>query len=174
MSSESAPLVRVSTGLLSGEANQTGVRVFRGIPYAAPPIGPRRWQPPAPAASWDGVRAAITFGDRCVQLDRPHSSISYFGVEPASEDCLYLNVWTAAETASDRLPVIVWLHGGAFEVGSGALPIFDGSVLALSGAVVVTVNYRLGRLGFLAHPELTAESARESPAGWCKSGSSST
>ena len=97
------------------------------------------------------------FGPRCVQPNRPAHAVGYFGAEPESEDCLYLNVWTAAPTAGEKRPVMLWLHGGAFLVGSGSLPIFDGSALAQRGAVVVTINYRLGRLGFLAHPELSAE-----------------
>ena len=151
--------VRVESGLLAGVASSDGaVRAFKGVPYARPPLGPMRWHAPEPPESWSGVRPADRFGPRSVQPDRPRTAIGYFGPEAESEDCLFLNVWTAAGP-SDALPVMVWFHGGAFAVGSGALPIFDGAALARKGAVVVTVNYRLGRLGFLAHPQLTREAA---------------
>jgi para-nitrobenzyl esterase len=105
---------------------------------------------------WDGVRPADKFGPRCIQPDRVRNAVGYFDPEPQSEDCLYLNVWTAS-AGGDRRPVMVWIHGGAFTVGSGALPFSNGENLARAGVVVVTINYRLGRLGFLAHPELSAE-----------------
>lgn len=152
-----AASVRLGSGLIAGEVTWRDVRAYRGIPYAAAPIGLLRWRPPTPVMPWDGVRPATRFGPRSVQVDRASDSVGYFGPESASEDCLYLNVWTGAQSAADRLPVLVWLHGGAFEVGSGALPIFEGSTLAREGLIVVTVNYRLGRLGFLAHPALSAE-----------------
>jgi para-nitrobenzyl esterase len=151
--------VRIESGALVGTLEEGGLRAFRGIPYAAAPVGVRRWQPPHPVESWAVQRPAGRFGPRCVQANRAPNSVNYFGSEPQSEDCLYLNVWTGARDASDGLPVLVWLHGGAFELGSGALPLFDGVGLAQQGIIVVTVNYRLGRLGFLAHPALSAESA---------------
>jgi para-nitrobenzyl esterase len=150
--------VQVESGLLAG--NQSDDRnsfCFKGIPYAQPPVGRLRWRAPEPSPRWSGVRAADAFGPRCVQPDRPHTAVGYFGPEAESEDCLYLNVWTPDCARDAKCPVMVWLHGGALLVGSGALPIFDGSALARHGAVVVTVNFRLGRLGFLAHPELSRE-----------------
>jgi para-nitrobenzyl esterase len=149
--------VRIDSGLLSGAASADGVvRAFKGVPYAKPPVGKLRWRAPQPPDPWNGVRRAEQFGPRCLQPSRLATSIQYFGTEPEGEDCLYLNVWTAA--AGERRPVLFWVHGGAFYLGSGALPIFDGAGLARKGAVVVTVNYRLGRLGFMAHPDLSAES----------------
>jgi para-nitrobenzyl esterase len=152
------PIIEIDTGKLSGTACPDGVSAFKGIPYAKPPIGDLRWRAPQSAEPWSGIRRADKFGPRCVQPSRRENSISYFGPEAESEDCLFLNVWTAATTPRDKLPVMVWLHGGAFYIGSGALALFNGEYLASRGAVVVTVNYRLGRLGFLAHPELTKES----------------
>ncbi len=150
--------VRVASGLLAGTLDLDGtVRVFKGVPYARPPTGALRWRAPQAAERWDGVRPADHFGPRSVQPERPATAIGYFGPEAESEDCLYLNIWTAAPAPDARTPVMVWFHGGAYAVGSGALPIFDGARLARHGVVVVTVNYRLGRLGFLAHPELSRE-----------------
>jgi para-nitrobenzyl esterase len=151
--------IRVESGLLSGNVSRDGaVRAFKGVPYARPPVHELRWCPPQPLAPWDGVRDAKRFGPRCLQPSRLPTSIQYFGPEAEGEDCLYLNVWTAARTADERRPVMVWIHGGAYYLGSANQPIFDGERLARKGVVVVTVNYRLGRLGFLAHPELSAES----------------
>lgn len=149
--------VTIKAGALSGRRSADGVvRSFKGIPYARPPVGPLRWAPPQEIAPWGGTRPAHAFGPRCIQPDRVPTAVGYFGPEPQSEDCLYLNVWTAA-VAGDKRPVMVWLHGGAFTVGSGALPFSDGEALARAGVILVTVNYRLGRLGFLAHPALSAE-----------------
>jgi para-nitrobenzyl esterase len=151
--------VRIESGLLAGDVSADGaVRSFKGVPYAKPPLGSLRWRAPQSPASWQGVRDAKRYGPRSVQPSRLPTSIQYFGPEAESEDCLYLNIWTAARTPGERRPVMVWIHGGAFYIGSAAQPIFDGERLARKGAVVVTVNYRLGRLGFLAHPELSAES----------------
>lgn len=146
--------LRIESGVISSPANSAnGVRSFKGIPYAAAPVGDLRWRPPQPAAIWDGVRKAEQFGSVCMQNQGRGAS----GPAP-SEDCLYLNVWTAAQSASDRRPVIVWSYGGGFYVGSGSQPNYDGEALARKGAVVVTYNYRLGMLGFFSHPELTKES----------------
>ncbi|MBV9632918.1 MAG: carboxylesterase family protein, partial [Xanthobacteraceae bacterium] len=153
------PIVKIDTGKLSGVACRDGVSVYKGIPYAQAPVGDLRWKGPQPAQPWTGVRRADAFGPRCVQPSRRENSISYFGPEPESEDCLFLNVWTPASGTDAKLPVMVWFHGGAFYIGSGALGLFDGEYLATRGAVIVTINYRLGRLGFLAHPELTRESS---------------
>jgi para-nitrobenzyl esterase len=150
--------VRIESGGLTGQWNGEGdVCAFKGVPYARPPLGVLRWCPPQPVQRWSGSRPALEFGPRCVQPNRPDNAVGYFGPEDESEDCLYLNVWTGAPSAQEKRPVMVWIHGGGFVLGSGALPIFDGSGLARRGAVVVTMNYRLGRLGFLAHPDLSAE-----------------
>ena len=141
----------------SGRVRGTGADViaYRGIPYAAPPIGPRRWRPPDPPARWSDVRNATEFGPVCPQAPLNTSP------PPAlmSEDCLTLNVWTPARAAGDRLPVMVWIHGGGFFGGSGSAPSYDGEALARHGVVLVTLNYRVGALGFLAHPSLSRESA---------------
>ena len=148
--------VGVADGFLAGR-DSAGVRVFRGVPYAAPPVGALRWRPPQPVDRWQGARDATAFGAVCPQTDRLVRS--YGGVmDPTSEDCLTLNVWTAASDSTARRPVMVWIHGGAFTHGSGRTAIYDGTRLALDGVVVVTLNYRLGPLGFLAHPALSAES----------------
>jgi len=153
----------VLNGQLAGARNAAGdVLSFKGVPYARPPVGALRWQPPQPPENWFGARDATAFGPRSIQPNRPTTSVSYFGPERESEDCLYLNVWTAATSADERRPVMVWFHGGAYQVGSGALPIFDGENLARRGVIVVTVNYRLGPLGFLAHPDLTKRSKDKS------------
>ena len=152
-------VVRVEGGLVSGGVSADGdIRIFKGIPYAKPPVAELRWRPPQPIEAWSGVRPATSFGPRCVQVPRPKTSLGYFPPEPESEDCLYLNVWAPLNAAQRPCPVMVWIHGGACNMGSGALPLFDGERLARKGVVLVTMNYRLGRLGFLAHPELTAES----------------
>jgi para-nitrobenzyl esterase len=148
--------VRVAQGVLQGiEAAKPGIRAFLGIPYAAPPVGDKRWTAPEPAASWEGVRSADQFGDRCVQT-RPFPD-QLFQSPAESADCLTLSVWTPAKLG-DRVPVMVWIHGGGFFSGASDEKRHDGSVLASKGVVLVEFNYRLGVLGFLAHPELTAES----------------
>jgi para-nitrobenzyl esterase len=138
------------------------VTVFRGVPYAAPPVGNLRWRPPQPVPAWTGIRQANKFGNICMQNAlKPGSFYQvefYASPEPMSEDCLYLNLWTGASAASEKRPVMVWLHGGGFVEGSGSLPSFDGEGLARKGVVLVTLNYRLGVFGFLAHPELSRES----------------
>ena len=133
-----------------------GVRVFKGIPYAAPPVGELRWRAPQPAPAWTGVRRAYEFGRACPQ--GPSKDIP---LADMSEDCLTLNVWSPSRRPGTRLPVMVWLHGGAFENGSAAMPIYDGSNLATRGVVIVTLNYRLGVLGFFGHPQLDAEAKAE-------------
>ena len=151
-------VVETEAGALAGQWSDDGrVCAFKGVPYARPPIGALRWQPPRPPERWSGTRPALVFGPRCVQPDRPETAVGYFGPEPESEDCLTLNIWTPAPSREERRPVMVWFHGGAFLLGSGALPIFHGEGLARAGVVLVTVNYRLGRLGFLAHPQLSRE-----------------
>ena len=150
--------VHLDAGLISGVAGSNGeVRVFKGIPYAAAPVGKLRWRAPQPAAHWSGVRAADQFGAMCEQP-------AFRGAGPdakppnASEDCLFLNVWTAAKSASDKRPVMVWIHPGGYTTGSGSSPGFDGEALAKKGVVLVTINYRLGAFGFFSHPALSKES----------------
>lgn len=146
-------------GLVRG-VSADGVTVFKGIPYAAPPAGPRRWQPPQPVAPWEGVRAADRFGAACLQVALPG-----YGLDTNcaySEDCLYLNVWRPDAASRDaRLPVMVWIHGGGFVFGSGASPMTDGTNLAQLGVIIVSINYRLGRFGWFAHPDLTEEAEVE-------------
>ena len=168
--------VRIETGLLEGTAGASPeIRLFKGIPYAAPPVGNLRWRAPQPAAPWQGVRKADQYGNSCMQSGNtfdestaqvregksPYSPEYYAWKEPRTEDCLYLNVWTSAKTATEKQSVYVYLHGGGFQQGSGALPIYAGDGLAKQGVVVVTINYRLGVFGFMTHPELTAESGHQ-------------
>lgn len=152
-------VVRISTGQISGSAaTDPSIRVFKGIPYAKPPVGQLRWKAPQSPDSWTAVRQSTEFGPPCMQQPYPQTSIYYSPLAKTSEDCLYLNVWTAAKSAKEKRPVMVWIHGGGYTRGSGATPTYDGGNLAKKGVVVVTINYRLGVFGFMAHPELTAES----------------
>lgn len=144
--------VKVEGGLLEGTV-EDGLRVYRGIPYAAPPVGNLRWQPPQPAPTWGRVRAADQFGRACIQTNEAIANL-----QAPSEDCLYLNVWTPARSAADKLPVLVWIHGGGFVAGAPAEKLYHGEWLAKKGLVFVSIAYRLGVFGFLAHPELSAES----------------
>jgi para-nitrobenzyl esterase len=154
-SPEAAPArpapVRTESGLVQG-VQEKDLAVYRGIPYAAPPLGELRWRPPQPAPRWDGVRPAETFGPDPYQGD---------GKGNVGEDCLSLNVWTPARSPGDRVPVLVWIYGGGFSFGSTSTPVHDGATLAGKGVVLVSINYRVGSLGFLAHPELSAESANK-------------
>ena len=193
--------VRLDSGSMSGTTGASGeVRIFRGVPYAAPPVGALRWKAPQPVAHWDGVRKADEYGARCMQGggggagrggaggrqggqrgaapgDQPAAAgregapagrqggaqappPGIGGPQPTSEDCLFLNVWTPARSASDRLPVMVWIHGAGLTGGSGSEPRYDGEELSKKGAVVITINYRLGPFGWLAHPDLTKESGQ--------------
>ena len=150
------PMAATASGPLQG-LNANGIDVFRGIPFAAPPVGALRWRAPQPAETWTEVKQATTAGPSCMQT-RGMSLEN--GGDPGrlDEDCLYLNVFSPRAERSDRLPVMVWIHGGALIFGGGALPIYDGAALARRGVVVVTINYRLGALGFFAHPGLDQES----------------
>ncbi len=149
---------RVQQGVLRGLRSAAGgVRIYRGVPYARPPVGPLRWRPPQPAERWDGVRDAVAFAPHAIQPPL-RDAIAGGDYGPTSEDCLYLNIWTGAQEPDERRPVMVWLHHGAFRFGGPGIPAYDGERLARRGAVVVSVAYRLGFLGFLGHPELTAES----------------
>ena len=145
--------VAAPAGTLEGRT-LGGVDAFVGIPYAAPPVGPLRWRSPAPAPRWQGARDATRFGNDCPQLRIPGDATP--SDQPMSEDCLVLNVWRPAG-ARGRLPVMVWIHGGAFVAGSSASPVLDGAALARRGVVLISFNYRLGRFGFFAHPALTRE-----------------
>ncbi len=150
-----APRVTVDAGILEGRADSAHrLLVFAGVPYAAPPVGDLRWRPPQPLPSWQGVRSAKQLGHNCMQL-QPYGDIDPFAAG-VSEDCLYLNVWT--QSLSGSRPVMVWIHGGGFFAGFGGEERHNGAVLAGKGVVVVTINYRLGALGFFAHPALAAES----------------
>jgi len=147
-----AETVKVEGGPLQGTV-EDGLRIYRGIPFAAPPIGDLRWRPPQPPSKWDGVRAAAQFGRACIQTNAAIADL-----QAPSEDCLYLNVWTPAKGAGEKLPVLVWIHGGGFVAGAPAEKLYHGEWLAKKGVVVVSIAYRLGVFGFLAHPELNAES----------------
>jgi para-nitrobenzyl esterase len=170
--------VRIETGALAGVVGTTQptVRVFKGIPYAAPPLAENRWRAPQPAAKWEGVRNADAFGAPCTSggpafggrgggnrgaaPGQAPAAAPAPPREPArSEDCLFLNVWTSASSANDKRPVMVWIYGGGFTGGSGGMAWYDGENLAAKGPVIVTINYRLGSLGFFAHPDLAKEAA---------------
>ena len=149
-----AQQVLTESGTVSG-IRADGLTVYKGIPFAAPPVGDLRWRPPVHAEAWTGTRKADAFAPACMQV-----GVSMPGETPpaVSEDCLYLNLWTPARTANEHLPVIVWIYGGGYINGSASMPLYWGDRLAQKGAVVVTIAYRLGPLGFLALPELSRES----------------
>ena len=150
-----APTVaHVEGGAIQGTIGD-GVRAFKGIPFAASPVGDLRWKPPQPVQPWSGVRPAREFGNRAMQL--PLFADMVFRSPGISEDCLTLNVWTPAAPAKRKLPVLVYFHGGGLAAGDGSEPRYDGAAMARQGIVALTVNYRLGVFGFLAHPELSAE-----------------
>ena len=156
--------VRTQQGLVHGVSSRIeGVTVFRGIPFAAPPVGDLRWQPPQAPVSWSGVRDASQYGAPCIQTPAPqrfpvNPATDLGNAPPPSEDCLFLNIWTPAQAAGEKLPVMVWLFGGAYNEGGGNAPFSEGDNLAAKGVVLVTLNYRVGSLGFFSHPELSAES----------------
>jgi para-nitrobenzyl esterase len=152
---QAAPLARTSGGLVQGVSSGS-VNYFLGIPFAEPPVGELRWRPPQEKTPWQGVLVADEYGP--VPLQYPGISQHVPGLENQSEDCLYLNVWAPAGDVAD-LPVLVWISGGAFQFGAGSMPAYDGTALAQKGAVVVTINYRLGPMGYLVHPDLALEEA---------------
>ena len=140
--------VKVEGGWIQGTAEH-GLTIFRGIPFASPPVGDLRWRAPQPVEKWDTVRLAAKFAHAPMQAGSPAAG--------KSEDCLYLNVWTPEKSTKEHLPVLVWIYGGGFSAGSTAESWYDGEQLAKKGVVFVSIAYRVGQLGFLAHPELSAE-----------------
>jgi para-nitrobenzyl esterase len=144
--------IKLETGLLQGTV-EDGIAIYRGIPYAAPPVGDLRWRPPQPALRWEGVRLATEYGRACMQTNPAIKNLP-----PPSEDCLFVNIWTPSTRSNQHLPVMVWIHGGGFTAGTPAEQLYHGEWLAKKGVVVVSVGYRLGVFGFLALPELSAES----------------
>src|SRR5215217_5112028 len=148
--------VKTANGRVEGTLEQSGIRVFKGLPFAAPPVGELRWREPQPVKNWTGVRPAKQFGPRAMQL--PVFGDMNFRSNGMSEDCLYLNVWVPAEPAEEQLPVLVYFYGGGNVAGDGSEPRYDGTRLAQRGIITLSVNYRLNIFGFFAHPELTQES----------------
>lgn len=155
-----APQVQTANGTLEGITEASGIRSFKGIPFAQPPVGDLRWKEPQAPLNWAGVRKADHFGPQAMQ--RAIYSDMIFRSDGKSEDCLYLNVWTPAKSAKEKLPVLVYFYGGGFIAGDGSEGRYDGEALAKRGIVTLTVNYRMGIFGFLAHPELTKESPHHS------------
>jgi hypothetical protein len=149
-----ADRVKTANGTVEGVTEQSGIHVYRGIPFAAPPVGDLRWKPPQPVRNWTGTRKAAQFGPRCVQA--PLFRDMNFRSSGMSEDCLYLNVWTPAKSGSERLPVLVYFYGGGFVAGDGSEPRYDGESMARKGIVSLTVNYGLGVFGFLAEASARA------------------
>ncbi|MEQ8559166.1 MAG: carboxylesterase family protein [Henriciella sp.] len=149
------PVISIDQGALKG-VREGEANVYRGIPFAAPPAGELRWKPPMKPADWDGVRDASAFGPSCMQPPVPPTSVYHDPPEDSSEDCLSLNIWAPADVAD--APVVVWIHGGSLRIGGAAQPVYDGTAYAERGVVFVSINYRLGVLGWLAHPDLMAES----------------
>ncbi len=159
-SAATGPRVRTADGMLEGRLDGTGVHAFKGIPFAAPPTGALRWKAPQPVRPWKGVRQAGSFGPRAMQL--PLFSDMVFRSDGVAEDCLYLNLWKPAKAPrGGKMPVLVYFYGGGFAAGDGSEPRYDGASMARQGIIALTVNYRLNVFGFLAHPELTAESPHQ-------------
>ena len=140
--------VKVSEGLVQG-IFENGLTVYKGIPFAAPPVGELRWRAPQPPLKWDGVKQTVKFAPAPMQGGNPPSG--------KSEDCLYLNIWSPAKSDGEKLPVLVWIYGGGFSFGSTSEAGYNGEKLAKKGVILVSIAYRVGQLGFLAHPELSAE-----------------
>lgn len=154
--------VRTEAGALEGALLDSGIRIFKGIPFAAPPTGDRRWRPPEPPERWSGVRQATEWGADCPQPAPPPGGPSNSRIGKQSEDCLNLNIWAPSAGPGENLPVMVWLYGGGYMVGSATDGLFDGEKFAQQGVILITANYRVGVFGFLAHPALTAESPHRS------------
>jgi para-nitrobenzyl esterase len=159
--------VAVDSGLVAGKMLPSGVKVYLGVPFAAPPVREFRWRDPQPVAPWKGVYHADRKPSMCMQQMRAHDLNHYFGEESASEDCLYLNLWApGAAKAGERRPVLVFIYGGAFVQGTANMANYSGEPLAKKGALYVAMNYRVGAFGFLAHPELSAENGRKTSGNW--------
>ena len=160
--------IRIDSGLIRGTTATASskVQVYRGIPYAAPPIGDLRWKAPGPVKPWKGIRDCREFGSSCLYVPYGAGSLwsgpEWDDLAKQNEDCLYLNVWTTAKSSDEKRPVMVWIHGGGLTRKSGSVPAYGGANLALKGVVSVTINYRLGPFGFMAHPDLSKESAHGS------------
>lgn len=160
-----ADTVRIAGGLISGvKGDSENITIFKGIPFAAPPLGELRWKAPQPVLVWQGVKSCVAFGPSPMQ-PKPKAFSMWseeflIPVEPVSEDCLYLNVWTGATSKKEKRPVLVWIYGGGFNSGGSGVPIYDGEAMSKKGIVFVSFNYRVGSFGFFAHPELTKESGR--------------
>lgn len=151
-------VVTIDSGKIQG-AVQNGVLAFKGVPFAAPPVGPLRWRAPQPVAPWAGVRSAVDYGSDCMQLPFPSDAAPLGG--PVNEDCLYVNVWRPAASSAKKLPVMVWIYGGGFVNGGSSPAVYDGKHFAEDGIVFVSFNYRIGRFGFFGHPALTQEHPEE-------------
>ncbi|MBW2051458.1 MAG: carboxylesterase family protein [Deltaproteobacteria bacterium] len=151
--------VKIESGLISGftYGDKNELRIFKGVPYAAPPVGELRWKPPQPPAYWEGVKNTKK---PCAWCPQPESIVFARRTGPQSEDCLYLNIWSTAKDTEEKRPVMVWIHGGGSTTGFGGSLFYSGGKLARRGVVVVTINYRLGPLGYLAHPLLSEESEK--------------
>ena len=159
--------VAVDGGRLSGTYLPSGVKAYLGVPFAAPPVRENRWREPQPVQPWKGIYVANRKAPECIQPLRPSSIVQYFGEEATSEDCLYLNLWAPGEArAGAKLPVVVWIYGGAYTFGSASAPIYGGEFLAKKGVIYVAANYRLGVLGFMAHPDLSAGSEHHASGNW--------
>jgi para-nitrobenzyl esterase len=159
--------IKTDAGRVSGSMSDDGLKTYFGIPFAAPPVRENRWRAPQPVAPWQGVLTANRKPAQCVQGLRSSTINHYFGDELSGEDCLYLNLWApAAAKTGDRLPVLVWIYGGGFVQGSASSPIYSGSALAKKGVIYVAPNYRVGVMGFLAHPEMTKESGHSASGNW--------
>ena len=152
---DAGPIVSASAGQVEG-LSEGSIKVFKGIPFAEPPVGPARWTAPKPMPRWSGIKKTTQFGPACSQRIRVSTSIYSHDITPVNEDCLTLNIWAPADVAN--APVLVWIHGGALVAGSSKEPLYDGTHMAEQGIVLVTINYRVGVLGYLAHPQLSAES----------------
>jgi len=155
--------VKTDSGMVSGKLLPSGVKAYFGVPFAAPPVGALRWREPQPVPAWSGVFDADRPAPECIQTLRAHDINNYFGEEATSEDCLYLNIWAPADAGSGAgKPVVAWIYGGGFTIGSASMANYSGATLARKGVVYVAITYRLGAFGFLALPALTAESAHHS------------